>query len=157
MLRRVRVWARAWVRGRVVEREMQNEMQMHLERAAERLMARGLSPEEARAAARREFGNLGVIQEHARDARGVRWIEELVRDTRYAARGLRRTPGFAIAVAPADQRRSSPRPRKSAPDHSRHGAAGQACGSRERPRAPRVEQSTARAEKDRPSFRSSRR
>src|SRR5437660_11800846 len=98
MLRRIRMWTRTLTRGNTVEREMETEMQQHLERATERLMARGLSRDEARAAARREFGNVGVIQEHARDARGARWLDELARDARYAARGLRRTPGFTAAV-----------------------------------------------------------
>ena len=77
---------------------MHDEMRLHLDRAIERLMARGLSHDAARADARREFGNVAFIQERARDARGVRWLEDAVQDARYALRGLRLKPGFALAV-----------------------------------------------------------
>jgi predicted permease len=77
---------------------MQAEMQQHLDRATERLVARGLSPDAARAEALREFGNVAFLQEEARDARGVRWLEDAVQDLRYAVRGIRRSPGFALGV-----------------------------------------------------------
>lgn len=65
---------------------MQAEMREHLDRTVERLMARGMTREDAQLAARREFGNVGVIQEEARDARGSRWIESLTGDVRFAFR-----------------------------------------------------------------------
>ena len=77
---------------------MREEMQLHLDRAVERLTARGLSPDAARAEARREFGNLGWLQEESRDARGVRWAEELEQDLRIAFRRLSHAPGLAIAI-----------------------------------------------------------
>lgn len=77
---------------------MRDEMLMHLERATDRLMARGLSRDDARAEARREFGNLTYLQEEARDARGARWLDELEQDLRIALRRLRRAPGLAIAI-----------------------------------------------------------
>src|SRR5919202_3363925 len=58
----------------------------HLERATERFVARGMSPADARLAARREFGNVGVLQEQARDVRGGRWVHDLVADVRFALR-----------------------------------------------------------------------
>jgi predicted permease len=95
---RVRGWLRALGRRALVEREMQAEMQEHLDRATERLIARGLTPNLARAQALREFGNVAYLQEEARDARGVRWLDDTRQDLRYAVRGLRRSPGFALAV-----------------------------------------------------------
>src|SRR5688500_19703747 len=68
------------------ENDMQAEMREHLERATDRLVARGLTRDEARLAARREFGNLGVIQEEARDARGMRWIDGLRGNLHFAWR-----------------------------------------------------------------------
>jgi len=98
MLARLRGWMRSIARRGTIEREMHEEMQAHLDRATARLMARGLSPDAARAAARREFGNVAYIQEEARDARGLRWLADAAQDVRYTLRGLRLKPGFALAV-----------------------------------------------------------
>src|SRR4029078_506885 len=98
MLYRLRVWMRSLIRRSAVEREMHEEMQLHLDRAADRFIARGMSPGAARAQARLEFGNVAYVEEQARDARGVRWIEDAAQDLRYALRGLRRKPGFALSV-----------------------------------------------------------
>jgi hypothetical protein len=67
---RMRAWVRAVVRRDQLERQMRDEMNAHLEQAAERFMARGMSKLEARVAAQREFGPVGLLQEHSRDARG---------------------------------------------------------------------------------------
>ena len=92
MLDGARLRVRSLLLRRRLEREMQDEMAEHLERAAARLVARGLSAEEARRAARREFGNVAFLQEQARDARGARWAEALAADLRFARRHLARTP-----------------------------------------------------------------
>src|SRR5688572_5384069 len=81
-----------------MNREMNDEMRDHLARATERLMARGIPRADAEAAARREFGNLAVLTEEGRDARGASWVESLRGDVRYGLRSLRRSPAFA-AVA----------------------------------------------------------
>ncbi|MGH7679661.1 MAG: ABC transporter permease [Gemmatimonadaceae bacterium] len=73
-----------------VEDDMQEEMRAHLARATARLIARGLSPEDARLAARREFGNATMIEDDAREARGARWVEALRADVRFAFRHFRR-------------------------------------------------------------------
>ena len=98
MLARLRGWMRSIARRGTIEREMHEEMQAHLDQAAARLMARGLSVDAARAAARREFGNVAYIQEEARDARGLRWLADAAQDVRYTLRGLRLKPGFTLAV-----------------------------------------------------------
>ena len=85
-LRRVKPLLRAILGRPALEDEMQAEMRDHLERATQRLVARGMSPEQARLEARREFGNVAVIQEQARDARGSRWLEALSGDLRFAFR-----------------------------------------------------------------------
>src|SRR5690242_13676535 len=86
LVRRASLWLRAILWHRGFETDMQAEMREHLERATQRLMARGMSLEAARVEARREFGNLTVIQEQARDARGARWIDALTGDMRFALR-----------------------------------------------------------------------
>ncbi|MCL5004892.1 MAG: ABC transporter permease [Acidobacteria bacterium] len=81
------------------EREMDDELRFHLEKQIEQNIASGMSAEEARSAALRQFGNVGVIKEECRDSWGVRFINELAQDLRYGLRQLRRNPGFtAVAV-----------------------------------------------------------
>jgi len=100
MIRRLWLRIRGIVHPGASERDMQDEMRQHLDRATERLMARGLSPREARAAAAREFGNLGAIQEEARDARGPwsRFVSELGQNIRYGLRVLAKKPSFTIVA-----------------------------------------------------------
>jgi predicted permease len=86
ILRRMLFRLRVVFGWRRLEDDMQNEMREHIERAAERLVARGMTLENARLEARREFGNATMIQEDARDARGTRWIEAFVGDLRFALR-----------------------------------------------------------------------
>src|SRR6185503_3535900 len=92
---------RAILTPRALNDDMQAEMREHLDRATERLVARGMSPEDARIAARREFGNVTVIQEEARDARGDRWMDSLRGDLRFAFRYFARhkaTTAIIVAV-----------------------------------------------------------
>src|SRR3954464_861092 len=68
------------------DRDVQAEMREHLDRVTDRYVARGMSQSDARLAARREFGNVTVLGEEARDAVGSRWLDELVGDVRFAFR-----------------------------------------------------------------------
>ena len=81
------------------ERELAAEMEAHLEMQTEDNLARGLSPEEARRQALLKFGGVESAKESYRDQRGLPQLENLARDTRYALRAMRRSPGFtAVAV-----------------------------------------------------------
>lgn len=85
-------------RGRE-EAELDEEVRFHLEQETAKLLRQGWAPDEARREAYRRFGGVERMKERTRDARGTRWLEDAVRDLRYAARGLRRAPGFtAVAV-----------------------------------------------------------
>ncbi len=79
------------------DRELQEEMAFHLEQKAQTLQSRGLSEEDARYAARREFGNDTHLSERSRDVVGL-WFESTVQDFRFALRQLRKNPGFAFTA-----------------------------------------------------------
>ena len=78
--------------------ELRDELKSHLDMAIADRIARGESPEEAAAAARRQFGNLSQIQEATRDMWGRRWLEHLAQDVRYALRTFRRNRAFALVA-----------------------------------------------------------
>jgi predicted permease len=73
-------------------------MRAHLEMATEANLAAGMSPEKARCAARREFGGVDQIKESYRDERGLRWLEDILRDLRFSARSLFRDMGFTTTA-----------------------------------------------------------
>jgi putative ABC transport system permease protein len=87
---------RSLARRRSVEQDLDDELGFHLERLVNRNVADGLPLDEARRRARLEMGGLDQIKEEHRDARGVRLLEDLGNDFRYAVRQLKRSPGFAV-------------------------------------------------------------
>ena len=87
-------WARLWRRIRM-EEQLEKELSFHLEQHECDLMARGQSSWQARREARLALGGPEQVKEMCRDARGTRWAEELLQDTRYALRTFRQKPGFA--------------------------------------------------------------
>src|SRR5216683_6435604 len=78
-----------------VERELEEEFQFHIEQRITLEIARGLSPEDARSAALRAMDGMQQRKDECRDMRRVNYIDDLLRDLRYAGRSLRRSPGFA--------------------------------------------------------------
>jgi hypothetical protein len=89
---------RALFRKEKLDRDMAEEMRFHLAQRATDHVEDGMSPDEARYAAQRRFGNLGSLQERAREQRGFIWLEQFAQDFRYAARQLRRNPGFTVVA-----------------------------------------------------------
>lgn len=91
---------------RGVKKEVADELRFHLEERIEELIASGLSREAAEAEARARFGNMPAIgaQVEQIDRRMVRRrtlgdsLDALGRDVRFAARALRRTPGFTLVA-----------------------------------------------------------
>lgn len=83
------------------EDRLSEEMQAHLDLLTEEHIARGLSPDAARLAARKSFGGVDQIKERYRDQRGFPLVDELIQDTRYAARLIARDRWFATAIVVA--------------------------------------------------------
>ena len=90
-------WRRAFGRTEIYS-ELSEEMRAHLEEKVEELVEGGMSRKDAEAAARREFGNLGLIEEDGRAAWRWELVEDLWADVKYGLRGLRKNLGFTVVA-----------------------------------------------------------
>src|SRR5262249_46252091 len=89
-------WLRAIVGREALERDMREELRFHLDARAADLVAAGLAPEAAARQARLEFGAVDAYKDDCREARGLRLLDDLRADLRYAVRALLKTPAFAL-------------------------------------------------------------
>ncbi len=83
---------------RRLNEEMTEEMEHHLSMSIDRYEQEGMSPDEARRAAMRDFGGVGKLQEEVRDAWGTLVVMDLIRDSRYALRLLCKSKIFTLAT-----------------------------------------------------------
>ncbi|HEV2349094.1 MAG TPA: ABC transporter permease [Terriglobia bacterium] len=91
----------AMFRKQRLEQEMNEEMRAHVQMLIEENVRHGMSPEEARGAALREFGGMEQTKVVYREQRGLPMIETIIQDLRYGLRMLANSPGFTALVVAA--------------------------------------------------------
>ena len=97
LLRLLRRW-RLLMHRKAAEQSMDEELRHHIESEIAERIHNGMSPAEARRTALSDFGSIEAVKEDARDARGLRSIEDLMLDLRYAVRVLAHDSGFTLAA-----------------------------------------------------------
>src|SRR5215510_12984649 len=98
-LRAVTARLRGLFGDRRADREFDDEIETHLRLLTERYVRQGMSEDEAIRAARRQFGNVTLLQEAHRDMRGIRFIDTIFQDLRFGARMLLKSKGFTAVAA----------------------------------------------------------
>jgi putative ABC transport system permease protein len=78
--------------------ELEQEIDAHVQFLIDKNLERGMAPRDARAAARREFGNMTTVRERSYQSWQFQRLETLLRDIRYALRGIAKAPGFSLIV-----------------------------------------------------------
>jgi predicted permease len=86
------------LRKDAVEEELDEELRFHLEMETKKNLREGMSPGSARRKAHLTFGGLEQTKERVRDRRGVRSLESILEDTRFALRQLKNAPVFTLVA-----------------------------------------------------------
>lgn len=97
-INRVRMGLRSFFHRQRETKLLGEELEFHLQQQTAENMAQGMTAEQARRAALREFGNPALLRDEARASWSWDWLEKIVRDVRYGARTLGRSPGFTLTA-----------------------------------------------------------
>ena len=95
---RLLAMARRWLGVDARDRTLDAELESFLQHEMDARIVEGMTPGEARRTALASIGGIQQVKERARDARTGAWLDALWRDTRYAVRTARRSPGFAATA-----------------------------------------------------------
>jgi predicted permease len=98
MLKRLWSFVRVSFSRRGFEESMSEELRFHIEQYAADLTRSGVPADEALRRARIEFGAMNSVKEECRESRRLHLVDELQRESRYAARQLQKTPAFTVAA-----------------------------------------------------------
>ncbi len=91
-------WSKFRRRRRTLDDDLGDEIRSHIDFLTDENIARGMAPDEARAAARRDFGNATGTRERAREAWQFPHVESILQDLRYGLRAIRNAPAFSLVV-----------------------------------------------------------
>lgn len=97
-LSQIAFYVKSLFQKRKLDAQLSEEVRGHVDMATEANLSAGMTPEEARYTALREFGNIAQVQERSRDERGWVWLEQIWKDFGFAVRSLVRARGFTLTV-----------------------------------------------------------
>ncbi|MET0660437.1 MAG: permease prefix domain 1-containing protein, partial [Steroidobacteraceae bacterium] len=86
------------LRRTAVDRDLRRELDFHIAERVDQLRSEGMSLDDARFAAQRQFGNALRIREDTHETNNIGWVERVTHDLRVTLRMIRKSPGFALAA-----------------------------------------------------------